>query len=733
MAAENIKDGPKSSKRDLFFLFYISFLSLFLELLLIRWVSTEIRIFAYFRNLVLISCFLGLGIGFSLKKFKTGILFALILTALLAIAVYPNTEFHGVSLRKIPEYLVFPEFHMWAVFGNGSVIKWAGGFAMVAGVMALLAGIFIPFGQILGQIFEASDNRLRDYSVNLIGSLLGTWTFALLSYLGTPPWVWFVIGVGGASGYLAWSRSWKVIPGLAALSVILLITVPKPKNGDEVFWSPYQKLTYQLALFDYGSGREVPYQAIEVNTVVYMYMFDLSYKMADWYPWAFNRADFPYYPYDIIYRFHPSPDRVLIVGAGAGNDAAAAIRNGALRIDAVEIDPVIARLGRRRHPERPYQNPRVRLIIDDARSFFKKSKDKYDLIIFGLLDSHTLTSNFTNINLDSYVYTLESIREAKDHLAQGGVLIVSFYTERKWLGYKLYEIMNKVFGKPPLVYENHELHAARGTIGTVFINGDLGLVNEQIRTNPKLKEMVDKQGVTDLRYQQLMKESKFDAPEDDWPYLYLMKRQIPTLHLIMSAIVIAFMLAAVLFLFPGRKIGPGHFLFLGAGFMLVEVHSISKIALLFGSTWIVNIVIISAILVMVLCANLLAIRHPIERVRLWYAGLFASLLLAYLIPVNSLIFGSYLARGIIAGAFYSLPLFFAGVIFASSIKKVADIDAAFASNMMGAALGGMLESTSYLVGLKAVLLIAMLLYAASWLALRKVPLAPSRDAQGQSL
>jgi len=723
VADENITVGSKSGKRELFFLFYISFISLFLELLLIRWVSTEIRIFAYFRNLVLISCFLGLGVGFSLKKFKTGITSALVLTALLAVAVYPNTQFHGVSLRKIPEYLVFPEFHMWAVFGKGSVIKWAGGFAMVAGVMALLAGIFIPFGQILGRIFEASDNRLRDYSVNLLGSLLGTWTFALLSYLTTPPWVWFVIGVGGASAYLAWSRSWKVIPGLMALAVILLITVPKPKTGHEIYWSPYQKLTYEQGLFDYGRGYEVPFQAIEVNSVIYMYMFNLSYVMADIYPWAFNREEFPYYPYDIIYRFRPKPDRVLIVGAGAGNDAAAAVRNGAMSVDAVEIDPVIARLGRQHHPERPYQNSRVRLVIDDARSFFKKSKEKYDLIIFGLLDSHTLTSNFTNINLDSYVYTVESIREAKDHLARGGVLVVSFYTERKWLGYKLYAIMNKVFGKPPLVYENHEQHAARGTIGTVFINGDLDRVHEQIKADPRLQDMIAKQGVPDRRFQELMKIAAFDAPEDDWPYLYLMKRQIPTLHLIMSVIVIALMLAAVLFLFPGRKIGPGHFLFLGAGFMLVEVHSISKVALLFGSTWVVNIVIISAILVMVLCANLLALRHPIQRVSLWYAGLFASLLLAYLIPVNSLIFGSYLARGIVAGAFYSLPLFFAGVIFASSIKKVKDIDAAFASNMMGAALGGMLESASYLTGLKAVLLIAMLLYAASWLALRRVPLA----------
>src|SRR6476469_8575762 len=41
----------------------LSALILFLELLLIRWIGTEVRIFAYLQNTVLIVCFLGLGMG----------------------------------------------------------------------------------------------------------------------------------------------------------------------------------------------------------------------------------------------------------------------------------------------------------------------------------------------------------------------------------------------------------------------------------------------------------------------------------------------------------------------------------------------------------------------------------------------------------------------------------------------------------------------------------------------
>ena len=269
---------------------------------------------------------------------------------------------------------------------------------------------------------------------------------------------------------------------------------------------------------------------------------------------------------------------------------------------------------------------------------------------------------------------------------------------------------------------NHSSQLWHGTGSTLFICGDHGQLLNAINADPGLMKKFGSNGISTIKTLAKMRDTEFDIPEDDWPYLYLQKRGIPTPHLVMIGIILALMLAAIKFLFPAGKIGPSHFLFLGAGFMLVEVHSISKIALLFGSTWIVNVVMISAILVMILCANLLVLKFKIERPRYWYAGLFISLALAYLIPVQSFFFlPGYLARGLLVGAFYSLPLFFAGVIFASSVKKVAGVEAAFASNMLGSAIGGMLESLSFLFGVKAVVLIAILLYLASAITLRKMP------------
>src|SRR2546426_9101683 len=78
--------------------------------------------------------------------------------------------------------------------------------------------------------------------------------------------------------------------------------------------------------------------------------------------------------YDLPYSIPRFPYHdVLIVGAGTGNDTAAALRGGARHVDAVEIDPAIVALGRQSHPNRPYHDARVRVWVDDARSYFNKT------------------------------------------------------------------------------------------------------------------------------------------------------------------------------------------------------------------------------------------------------------------------------------------------------------------------------------------------------------------------
>ncbi len=80
---------------------------------------------------------------------------------------------------------------------------------------------------------------------------------------------------------------------------------------------------------------------------------------------------------------------MLVVGAGNGNDVSVALRQGASRVDAVEIDPKLMEIGERFHPERPYADPRVQQFVDDGRAFLERTDDSYDLIVFAFPDSLT--------------------------------------------------------------------------------------------------------------------------------------------------------------------------------------------------------------------------------------------------------------------------------------------------------------------------------------------------------
>ena len=80
-------------------------------------------------------------------------------------------------------------------------------------------------------------------------------------------------------------------------------------------------------------------------------------------------------PYELL---RTPPGNVLVVGAGTGGDVAIALAEGADHVDAVEIDPRLADLGEERNPERPYDDPRVDLVIDDGRAFLERTTTRYD-------------------------------------------------------------------------------------------------------------------------------------------------------------------------------------------------------------------------------------------------------------------------------------------------------------------------------------------------------------------
>ncbi|MDY7076001.1 MAG: hypothetical protein SXV54_03655, partial [Chloroflexota bacterium] len=205
---------------------------------------------------------------------------------------------------------------------------------------------------------------------------------------------------------------------------------------------------------------------------------------------------------------------------------------------------------------------------------------------------------------------------------------------------------------------------------------------------------------------------------DDWPYLYLRARRVPTAYWQVLLLIGVVCLVLLRRSFPQVLHPNWHFWLLGAGFLLVEFKSITELALLFGTTWFVNALAISGVLLMALGANLLVLWRQRLNLRLIYALLFASLILTYFFPLELLISLSPAVRALGSMILLSLPLFFAGLIFGESLRRAGETARPLASNLSGSVAGGVLEYGSLLWGIKSLYVIAAVVYAGALIASR---------------
>lgn len=700
-------------ERDDVTMFVVSCLLLFFEMLMIRWLSSEIRIFAYFHNLVLLFCFLGMGLGCAIAREKIPAMTTLAVVAVFAILLSYGKNWGFLSPQTISSNLSFgKDFVIWG--REGSQSAYSNLFSILVGLLqllicvCLLTACFIPFGQILGSQFNHSSNTLRTYAVNLLGSLAGIWSFYVLCAYSLSPVVWFV--VGGTLFILSFIRGKAKIYVAIFFVEVTAVVLFQPRTFDLwTLWSPYQKLTVSPLYFDSQTeGQRLYGYQIDVNSAPYMFINNYTLDFQKRFPQLFPQETVPYDHYNIAYRFAPQPQNVLIVGSGAGNDVAGALRNEAKSITAVEIDPSIISIGKELHPEKPYQNSRVAIINDDARSFFSRSSAKYDLIVFGLLDSHTLSSSYSNVRLDNYVYTLESISQAKKLLKPDGVLFLIFEISDEYIGARMTQMLTRVFGYPPVGIEvRSEL---RGWGGYCFVSGSMEKIQSRLMQDTRLMELYEARKPLFQEWSR----AKIELTTDDWPYLYLKDRKIPNLFFII------FCLLGLLSYWGTRRVAgkpyqmQWQFFFLGAAFLLLEVQNISKIALLFGTTWVVNTIVVSGVLTMVIFANYLCMKRKISSTRIYYLPLLAGLGLNYLVPMEVFSGMPILWKILCVAFFTSIPVAFAGIIFSVSFQRCQDRSSAFASNLFGSIVGGMLECTSFIMGVKFLLILAAILYILAW-------------------
>ncbi len=691
-----------------------SLLALYFELVAIRWLTTEIRYFAYYKNLPLMACFLGLGIGFARADREEadrlpGFLPAFSLLGLFLVAG---------SSTFLPRVLAPPSPEGFLGFRATSIGGQLAFYALVTGTFAALTLTFVPLGQAVGLRMRGMPT-LRAYSLNVVGSLLGIVAMTALGFSRTHPGTWYGLGAATCLALLVLRSPRVAVPSAiaVALLVIGLAIVPTPQF-ERVLWSPYSKIEVQ-ALVAQSSNAGVPPlrygTQIRANHDYFQKAIDLSDGFIARYGAGNPILDESKRAYELPYAFR-HPGKVLILGAGMGNDVAAALRRNADEVVAVELDPDIQRLGRELHPEHPYADPRVRPVIEDARAFIRRTDESFDTIAYGLLDSHSMLSALSAVRVDNFVYTVEALREAVGRLRPGGIVSLTFAIDQNslWLRTRLVDLMHAALGKEPVCFEPG------------YDRGFTVVGGPGIDAMPK-----ESYPLPSVDCRVAAPATSFAAagvvPTDDWPFLYLPRRSIPTIYLWVLIPIAAVTFLISLLTLPRIREVDLHFFSLGAGFLLIETKAITDLALLLGTTWVVNSVAFAAVLLMILAGNALVQAVPRIGYRSAYALLGVAILLNWLAPHDLLLSSGYWTRGVVRALIIALPLAFAAILFARSVSASPSLAAALGSNLLGAMVGGLLEYASMALGFRALWMIALVVYAISALALgarrRVVPVA----------
>ncbi len=631
-------------------LLWLSFLLLFVELALIRWTGSNVVYLSYFSNFVLLGSFLGIGIGFlrAHSRFRLFPWAPVALGLLIAFVHY----FHVEIDRRGSQLIYFGSFTrtglpLWITL---PVV-----FLCTAAIMALIA-------QEAGRVF-ARFEPLEAYRLDIAGSILGIAAFSLLSLLELPPLAWGIVVT--ASFLVLLPRTRVAVVSVLALGV-LIGSLAAESHTPFTSWSPY----YKIVTANQGDRWDV-----SVNGIPHQEISSAAYR---------KRTEPAYYePYARIGG--RAPGNVLIVGAGTGTDVAIALAHGATHVDAVEIDPRLHQLGVELQPDHAYQDPRVTAHITDGRAFLERTRKKFDLIIFALPDSLTLVSGQSSLRLESYLFTLESMRTVRAHLAPGGAFAMYNYYREQWLVDRLAGTLRDVYGKPPCIDQvQGTAHFAALTDGNVTCATTW---SHDGRVVP--------------------------APaRDDYPFLYLRTRSIPSFYLLTLVLILAAALIGVRAAGgPFRQMaGYVDLFFMGTAFLLLETKNVVQFALLFGTTWFVNALVFGGILLTVLTAIEVARRVRPPRRGVLYTAVFASLAVAWVVPQHDLLSLSWGLRLPAAVALAFAPIFCANLVFAERFKDVGASTVAFGANLLGAMLGGVLEYAALLFGYRALLLVAAGLY-----------------------
>lgn len=674
---------------------WVSVLLLYAEMLAIRWLGMEVLLVRAFPNLILLVMLVGASVGLSRAGKAPGPMWLLLGCSILLIL--------GLTFA-VP--LGFA--HLSVRLDQSSPMAFLSAVAALVFIVVSLTVVSSSIGSKLGAELSKLE-RLKGYSINLLGSILGVLLFALIGWLHIPPPGWLLML--GIITWLVTRHNVVIISTVVLVGLSCLTTL-------QSYWSPYSKL-------DLIPVKDAPNSVLGTGNYILNsnnYFFHCGVRIPDLKsPEVWKRLDQEskeskhtdmlrtyFASVKLSFLTPPNHDRVLVLGGGSGNDADLALKNGAKSVDVVEIDPIIADLGKHAHPTKPYADPRVTLHVEDARTFLRYTNKKFDLIEFAYLDPGATLDSASFLRLDNFVYTVESIKSAIDRLDTNGVGVLSFATGSDSLvTRRLYQVITEAQGRAPLALTSDRAQSA------IFFFG------------PGAKDLkIDPRELDFFRIWPVAGDETETKPAtDDWPFLYLDFRNTNGLWFYLSALPVAVLMPLIISMVSRKdqeKISGaawGNMFFLGQAFMLVEIKSITQLSLLFGATWIVTSVVTLFVLCLAFLANYLASKRKSNSVVPFYICIFVALLVDFFFQIPQRTELHFFGIVGLAALTNCLPIFFGGLIFSTCFRQATSPAAYLSANLLGVAIGGLTENLCMFTGTKSLVLIAMVLYAMSGLVL----------------
>jgi predicted membrane-bound spermidine synthase len=390
-----------------------------------------------------------------------------------------------------------------------------------------------------------------------------------------------------------------------------------------------------VADMDNATSHELASIIIDADAATPIYRWDGSQSDIAW-----VQKYMDYLPYEMI-----NANNTLVIGSGGGQDIIVALSSGVDNVTAVELNPLVVSAVKRFESESGniYNNNNVELIIDDGRRFISSSSEKYDIIVLKLVDSWAAQLAGGYALSENYLYTVEAFQQYFRHLDKdngGGMLVMTRWNfELPRLMPLIVDSLVKETGKsresvakhvmviedrPGLYFgrsdDNQEYYPILVMIkSTPFLDGEVTMVKEKAEGNhAEITMLTD--GYVAAPFNKLFNNdsnvygeylsttvaSNPTIPTDDSPF-YFAREQIPKQMIILLATVVAISgLLSALLIYHAKKTrvkfdsrSSFHVLFaifIGVGFMILEVTFIQKFLLLLGTPIMALTVILFTIL-----------------------------------------------------------------------------------------------------------------------------------------